>query len=41
MLACVVRNGGVAILFSSLYNLYLMTYAGVSSLSHDFPGGPF
>ena len=27
-LACAFRNGGVAILLSSLWNLFLMTYAG-------------
>ena len=30
LLAAIIRNGGVAILVSSLYNLFLMTYAGVS-----------
>lgn len=31
LLACVFRHGGIAILLSSLCNLFLMTYAGYVS----------
>jgi uncharacterized membrane protein len=35
LLAALIRNGGIAILLSSLYNLFLMTYAGVSLLTRS------
>ena len=28
LLACVFRNGGIAILLSALFNLFMMTFAG-------------
>jgi len=40
LLACLFRHGGIAILLSSLCNLFLMTYAGYvpsSSLSGPIP----
>jgi hypothetical protein len=39
LLACIFRKGGIAILLSSLSNLFLMTYAGSVSI-HALPKAP-
>jgi len=37
LLACLFRNGGIAILLSALFNLFIMTYAGFFVHLNDIP----
>ena len=37
LLACVFRNGGIAILLSALFNLFMMTFAGFCECWNSLP----